>query len=76
MDAVEEAVKVIAGHEEVRLVSFRQLVRWLEAQDPAVLCKLRTLVPGQQPAGGWEEFLGAASASASTSSSPTATESL
>ncbi|MFJ6217419.1 hypothetical protein ACIQGZ_29410 [Streptomyces sp. NPDC092296] len=58
MDAVEDALKEIAGHEEVRLVSFRQLVQWLEAQDPAVLRKLRTLAPGEKPAGGWERFLG------------------
>lgn len=60
MDAVESALKEIAGHPEVRLVSFRQLVAWLEAQDPAVLGKLRTLSPGQAPRGGWAEFLAAA----------------
>lgn len=59
MDAVEEAIKQIAGYEDVRMVSFRQLVAWLEAQDPGVLRKLRTLGPGQAPLGGWAEFLGA-----------------
>ncbi|MFG2122922.1 hypothetical protein [Streptomyces sp. NPDC048710] len=60
MDAVEEAIGRMAEHDEVRFVSFKQLVAWLEAQDPAVLRKLRTLSPGQAPVGGWEEFLGAA----------------
>lgn len=60
MDAVESALKEIAGHPDVRLVSFRQLVDWLEAQDPAVLGKLRTLNPGQAPRGGWPEFLAGA----------------
>ncbi|MER7704188.1 hypothetical protein ABTX81_14960 [Kitasatospora sp. NPDC097605] len=56
MNAVEDVIKAIAGRPEVRLVSFRQLVDWLDAQDPAVLRKLRTLGPGQAPAGGWESF--------------------
>lgn len=60
MDAVESALGEIAGHSDVRLVSFRQLVQWLEAQDPAVLRKLRTLNPGQAPRGGWPEFLASA----------------
>ncbi|WP_329321221.1 hypothetical protein [Streptomyces sp. NBC_01262] len=69
MDAVEEAIGQIAQHDDVRLVSFRQLVEWLEAQDPAVLAKLRTLSPGQAPAGDWADFLGpVASGSPSASS--------
>ncbi len=60
MNAVEEALTAIAGHSEVRLVSFRQLVQWLEVQDPAVLRKLQGLNPGEAPTGGWETFLGAA----------------
>jgi hypothetical protein len=60
MNAVEEVLKTIADKPEVRLVSFRQLVQWLEAQDPAVLRKLQTLAPGEAPAGGWSSFLGAA----------------
>ncbi|MFD0273860.1 hypothetical protein ACFVHB_08090 [Kitasatospora sp. NPDC127111] len=60
MDAVEETLKTIAGKPEVRLVSFRQLVDWLEAQDQSTLRKLRTLSVGQAPAGGWESFLGTA----------------
>ncbi|BAJ28600.1 MULTISPECIES: hypothetical protein [Kitasatospora] len=59
MDAVEETIKQIAGKPDVRLVSFRQLVDWLEAQDQSTLRKLRTLNVGQAPAGGWQTFLGA-----------------
>ncbi|MDX6331753.1 MAG: hypothetical protein QOI83_4136 [Streptomycetaceae bacterium] len=72
MDAVEEAIGRIAQYEDVRLVSFRQLVQWLEAQDPAVLTKMRTLNPGQAPIGGWAEFLGA-TGSPSATNSPAAT---
>ncbi|QKW05128.1 hypothetical protein HUT18_00905 [Streptomyces sp. NA04227] len=60
MDAVEEALKQIADKEDVRLVSFRQLVDWLDVQDPAVLQKLRTLEIGEQPTGGWKNFLATA----------------
>ncbi|MEU0676080.1 hypothetical protein ABZ330_24930 [Streptomyces sp. NPDC006172] len=63
MDAVEEAFKHIAREKEkgadVRLVSFRQFVDWLDVQKPEVLAKLRTLEVGQRPAGGWQTFLGA-----------------
>ncbi|MFI9273672.1 hypothetical protein ACIGXM_23585 [Kitasatospora sp. NPDC052896] len=72
MDAVEEALKSIAGQPEVRLVSFRQLVEWLEVQDESTLRKLRTLNVGQAPAGGWDGFLGTPS-SAGTSASPSGT---
>jgi hypothetical protein len=60
MDAVEEAIGKMAEYDDVRFVSFKQLVAWLEAQDPAVLRTLRTLNPGQEPTGGWSEFLGTA----------------
>ncbi|MEW1718451.1 hypothetical protein [Streptomyces sp. NPDC093109] len=56
MDAVEEVLKKIAGKKDVRLVSFRQFTDWMDAQDPAVLAKLRTLNPGQKPEGGWNGF--------------------
>ncbi|MFD8059954.1 hypothetical protein ACFXA0_07550 [Streptomyces cyaneofuscatus] len=56
MDAVEEVIKKTAGKKDVRLVSFRQFVDWLDVQDPAVLAKLRTLEVGQAPAGGWNSF--------------------
>ncbi|MEV0261039.1 hypothetical protein AB0I49_06785 [Streptomyces sp. NPDC050617] len=50
MDAVEEALKHIADekHKDVRLVSFRQLVDWMDAQDPKVLADLRKLGVGQK----------------------------
>ncbi|WP_030791799.1 hypothetical protein [Streptomyces sp. NRRL S-920] len=54
MDAVEEALKHIAGKKDVRLVSFRQFVDWLDVQDPQVLKQLQGLDVGQQPAGGWK----------------------
>ncbi|MEV7089798.1 hypothetical protein AB0O07_28575 [Streptomyces sp. NPDC093085] len=57
MDAVEEALKGMAGKKDVRLVSFRQFTDWLDVQDPAVLDRLRTLGVGQEPTGGWSEFL-------------------
>ncbi|GAA0667962.1 hypothetical protein GCM10010193_19690 [Kitasatospora atroaurantiaca] len=69
MNAVEDVIKAIADRPEVRLVSFRQLVQWLEVQDPAVLRKLQSLNPGESPAGGWEAFMGAPSAPASASAS-------
>jgi len=56
MDAVEDTLKRIAGKPDVRLVSFRQFVDWLDVQDPAVLAKLRTLQVGEAPAGGWNTF--------------------
>ncbi|MFF9480961.1 hypothetical protein [Streptomyces sp. NPDC014733] len=62
MDAVEEALKHIANEQnkDVRMVSFRQFTDWLDAQDPAILAKLQALQVGQQPAGGWKTYLGAA----------------
>ncbi|MBB5868051.1 hypothetical protein F4553_001430 [Allocatelliglobosispora scoriae] len=58
MDAITDAVRQMAQHDSVRFVSFRQLVEWLDAQDPAVLAKLRTLPVGHKPTGGWATFLG------------------
>ncbi|MFI0241006.1 hypothetical protein [Streptomyces sp. NPDC016845] len=57
MDAVEETLKRVADNKDVRLVSFRQFVDWLDAQDPAVLAKLRGLNVGERPPGGWNRFL-------------------
>ncbi|MFJ3495833.1 hypothetical protein ACIPPJ_19875 [Streptomyces sp. NPDC086091] len=68
MDAVEEAFKHIAREKEkggdVRLVSFRQFVDWIDVQKPEVLAKLRTLDVGQEPAGDWKTFLADADADA------------
>ncbi|MDQ0992350.1 hypothetical protein [Streptomyces sp. V3I7] len=61
MDAVEEAFRHIAREKEkgadVRLVSFRQFVDWLDVQKPEVLARLRSLEVGQQPRQGWKEYL-------------------
>ncbi|MGW1805532.1 hypothetical protein [Streptomyces sp. NPDC002078] len=57
MDAAEEVLKQIAGREDVRLVSFRQFTDWLDAQDPEIHAKLRSLQVGEKPAGGWSAFL-------------------
>ncbi len=48
MDAVEEALKEIAGKKDVRLVSFRQFVDWLDVQKPEVLAKLQALDVGER----------------------------
>ncbi|MFE1954581.1 hypothetical protein ACFW9D_29400 [Streptomyces sp. NPDC059524] len=57
MDAVEATLKQISDKKDVRLVSFRQFVDWLDAQDPAVLDRLRSLQVGERPPGGWNTFL-------------------
>ncbi|MGW2485816.1 hypothetical protein ACWCV9_01170 [Streptomyces sp. NPDC001606] len=57
MDAAEEALRQIAGRTDVRLVSFRQFVDWLDVQDPRLLARLRTLQVGERPDGGWAAFL-------------------
>ncbi|MFR9795148.1 hypothetical protein ACL02U_04455 [Streptomyces sp. MS06] len=59
MRAVESVVKTVCNKPDVRCVSFRQLADWLDAQDPAVLAKLRTLNVGQAPEQGWASFLSA-----------------
>jgi len=61
MDAVEEAFKYIAKEkekgEDVRMVSFRQFVDWMDVQKPEVLEQLRGLDVGQAPASGWKSFI-------------------
>ncbi|MFF0225952.1 hypothetical protein [Streptomyces sp. NPDC004629] len=61
MDAVQEAFEHIAREKDkgadVRLVSFRQFVDWLDAQRPETLDRLRTLDVGQRPTDGWKTFL-------------------
>jgi hypothetical protein len=61
MDAVEQAFTHIAREKEkgadVRMVSFRQFVDWLDVQRPEIVEKLQSLDVGQKPAGGWKEFL-------------------
>lgn len=57
MDAVEDAMRAVAGKPGVRFVSFRQLVDWMEAQDATVLAALQRLDVGTAPTGGWTELL-------------------
>ncbi|MEV8594669.1 hypothetical protein [Streptomyces sp. NPDC052012] len=57
MRAVEEVIETVCNKSEVRCVSFRQLVDWLDAQDPKTLKKLRTLGVGEAPKKGWKSFL-------------------
>jgi hypothetical protein len=60
MKAVEDTIKEVCGQPDVRCVSFKQVADWMDAQDPNVLARLRTLDVGQAPKGGWSAFLGSA----------------
>ncbi|CAL9483654.1 hypothetical protein SUDANB106_03120 [Streptomyces sp. enrichment culture] len=64
MKAVEDVIKKVCPMADVHCVSFRQLVDWLDAQDPRILERLRTLGVGQAPEGGWKKFLTAPSTAA------------
>ncbi|HEY3480431.1 MAG TPA: hypothetical protein VGL02_16150 [Streptomyces sp.] len=55
MQAVEDVVKDVCKRPGVRCVSFKELCDWLDAQDPAVLAKLRNLDPAESP--DWSTFL-------------------
>ncbi|UQX01748.1 hypothetical protein [Streptomyces sp. RerS4] len=57
MRAVEESIATMCTKPEVRCVPFRELVDWLDAQDPKVLEWMRTLDVGQAPKDGWRKFL-------------------
>ncbi|MFF7980235.1 hypothetical protein ACFZDK_14055 [Streptomyces sp. NPDC007901] len=57
MRAIDEVVQDVCNKPEVRCVSFHQLADWLDAQDPKVLAKLRTLNVGEAPRPGWASFL-------------------
>ena len=59
MRAIEETIATVCVKRDVKCVSFRQLADWLDAQDPQVLAKMRTLGVGQAPKGGWAAFLAA-----------------
>lgn len=61
MRAVEQAIGYVCVQRDVRCVSFRQLVDWLDEQDPEVLRRLRTLPVGRAPSSGWKSFLTEAS---------------
>ena len=60
LQGVEDTMKDVCARPGVRCVSFKQLADWLDAQDPRVLARLRTLAVGQAPAPGWKEFVAAA----------------
>jgi hypothetical protein len=62
MDGLAEVIKTICPKDDVRCVSFKQLVDWLDVQDPDVLAKLRTLGVGEEPERGWERLLAEAAA--------------
>ncbi len=57
MNAVENTMRQVCTKQEVRCVSFRQFVDWLDAQDPAVVAKLQGLGVGQTPAN-WGSITG------------------
>jgi hypothetical protein len=57
MRAIEETIERVCNRPDVRCVSFRQLADWLDAQDPAVLDKLRRLKVGEAPKAGWAAYL-------------------
>lgn len=67
MNAVEDVMRDAGGRDDVILVSFEELVAWLEVQDPATLKKLQALDVGQAPPGGWEAYLTATPATEVTS---------
>ncbi|MFF0445831.1 hypothetical protein ACFYT4_05310 [Streptomyces sp. NPDC004609] len=62
MRAIEETIATVCVKKDVKCVSFKQLVDWLDAQDPRVVAKLGTLKVGEAPKEGWSAFLGAQSA--------------
>ncbi|MFZ3499361.1 hypothetical protein ACODT5_40175 [Streptomyces sp. 5.8] len=57
MRAVEDSIKTMCTQKEVRCVPFRELVDWLDAQDPKALEWMRTLDVGEAPKAGWNTFL-------------------
>ncbi|MFB6806646.1 hypothetical protein [Streptomyces sp. NPDC056387] len=57
MRAVEDSIKSMCTKKEVRCVPFRELVDWLDAQDPKVLEWMRGLDVGEAPKEGWAKFL-------------------
>ncbi|MFI5687373.1 hypothetical protein [Streptomyces sp. NPDC051636] len=64
MRAIDEVVEQVCNKPDVRCVSFHQLADWLDAQDPQVLARLRTLKVGEAPRQGWASFLSGRSAPA------------
>ncbi|MEU5978662.1 hypothetical protein [Streptomyces sp. NPDC047315] len=59
MRAIEDTIATVCVKKDVQCVSFKQLVDWLDAQDPKVVAKLRNLKVGEAPAEGWPGFMAA-----------------
>ncbi|MFJ5549277.1 hypothetical protein [Streptomyces sp. NPDC093225] len=57
MRAVEETIKSVCTQPDVRCVPFKELVDWLDVQDPKALERLRTLDVGEAPKDGWPTFM-------------------
>ncbi|MER8045583.1 hypothetical protein [Streptomyces sp. NPDC094032] len=57
MRAIEDTISTVCVQKDVKCVSFRQLADWLDAQDPDVVAKMRTLKVGEAPPAGWQAFL-------------------
>ncbi|MEU6927703.1 hypothetical protein AB0A05_00850 [Streptomyces sp. NPDC046374] len=57
MRAIEDTIATVCVQKDVKCVSFRQLADWLDAQDPDVIAKMRTLKVGEAPPAGWKAFL-------------------
>ena len=68
MRAVEDTIRTICPREGVHCVTFKQLADWLDAQDPEVIDRLRTLGVGEQPEDGWPALMNARSAKSSGAS--------
>ncbi|YAL82920.1 hypothetical protein ACMYYO_13510 [Dermacoccaceae bacterium W4C1] len=54
MEAVAEVMRQVSSYPEAKMVSFRQLCDWLDAQDPAVIADLQKLYSA--PSVGWSDF--------------------
>jgi hypothetical protein len=70
MRAVEQVVRTVCVKKDVHCVSFKQLVNWLDKQDPATVDKLRKLEVAQRPKEGWTTYLAAAQPHAPTTQQP------
>ncbi|MFE0425823.1 hypothetical protein [Streptomyces sp. NPDC058953] len=57
MRAIEDTIATVCVKKDVECVSFKQLADWLDAQDPKVIAKLRSLPVGEAPKAGWPAFL-------------------
>ncbi|WP_443066300.1 hypothetical protein [Streptomyces sp. NBC_01262] len=55
MQAIEDVMKSVCKRDGVRCVSFEEMADWMDAQDPAVLAKLRLLDPAQSP--DWKTYI-------------------